>query len=308
MTGGMMTREHDVEVYAIRASDGSVGASIVPELGAVVSSLRFAWRGTHRETLFRHDYFWDRAAERTRGGFPFLFPVCARLERDGVPGLYLYDGHRYEMKIHGFAMRMPWTVVEHTDSSLTVTLGDTEATRSCYPFRFLLTLEFEVKAGVLTIRQTYANTGSVAMPYYAGFHPYFLTPPPGQGKEQVQIRYAMKAMLNYNSRLTDIVGQVPPVPTPLKVTDPVLIERLTAIGEDREVCLEFPDGMTLHTRADGVEDERMFRFVQLYTMVDKPFFCVEPWMAPPNTLNSVTGSRWIGAGQTERGVVTVRVS
>lgn len=304
----MRTRENGFDVYTIRAEDGSVEASIVPELGAVVSSLRFAWRGTMRETLFRHEFFWDRTTERTRGGYPFLFPVCARLERDGVPGLYLYDGRRYELKIHGFSMRMPWTVSEHADSALTVTLRDTDATRACYPFRFEVTLRFEVGAGGLAIRQTYANTGSELMPYYAGFHPYFLTPPPGQGKEQVAIRYAMKAMLNYNSRLTDVVGRAAPVPTPLKVTDPVLIERLTEIGDDREVRLEFPDGMTLHTRADGVEDKGMFRFIQLYTMVDKPFFCVEPWMAAPNTLNTVTGSRWLGPGQAEHGVLNVWIS
>jgi len=304
----MSERKHGIEVCRIEAADGSGEAELVPEWGAIVSSLQLKWRGAPRELLFQHAFFWDRESERTRGGLPFLFPICGRLERDGVAGAYLYDGCRHEMKIHGFSLRMPWTVTGQTASSLTATLRDTEATRASYPFRFEVALQFEVNAGALTIRQTYANTGDVPLPYYAGFHPYYLTPPSGQGKERVRIGYDMAAMYRCNARLTDVVERLPPAPMPAPVTDPLLHERLTAIGSDREIRLEFPDGMTLHARAEGVEDAGMFRFVQLYTMADKPFFCVEPWMAAPNTLNAVTGCRWVKPGEAEHGLLTVWTS
>ena len=63
--------QHGFEVWTVESPDGAVRASIVPEMGAAVSSLRFG----DRELLYQHPFFWDRASERTRGGFPFLFPV-----------------------------------------------------------------------------------------------------------------------------------------------------------------------------------------------------------------------------------------
>lgn len=301
----MIDRKHGFEVHRIQAADGSGEAEIVPELGAIVSSLQFKWRGALREVLFRHPHFWDRGTERTRGGYPFLFPICGRLERDGRAGVYLYRARRREMKIHGFAMRMPWTVKGRTASSLTVSLRDTEATRAVYPFPFEAALQFEIGAGALTIRQMYANTGDEPMPYYAGFHPFYLTPSPGQGKDQVRISYDMTAMYRSNDRLTDVIEPLPPHPVPAAVTDPMLADRLTGIGANRDVRLEFPDGMVLHTLADGVEDAGMFRFVQLYTLADQPFICVEPWMGAPNSLNTAGECRWVRPGEAEHAILRV---
>jgi galactose mutarotase-like enzyme len=296
----MVQKQNGFEVYCIRAADGSAEAEIVPALGAIVSALRLPWNGALRDVLFRHPFFWDPQTERTRGGYPFLFPVCGRLERDGAAGAYLYDGAVYQMKIHGFSMRMPWEVAETAADALTVSLRDTDGTRAQYPFSFQVQLRFVLKTGALTVEQEYANTGKTPLPYYAGFHPYYLTPLPGAGKEQTVLRYAAKGQWRYNERLTDVARREAPPPLPSSVAAPDINERLTEVDPAADVELVFPDGVTLHTLAEGVEDARMFPFVQLYTMTDKPFFCVEPWMAFPNALNAVKGCRWLAPGQRER--------
>ena len=66
-----------------------------------------------------------------------------------------------------------------------------------------------------------------------------------------------------------------------------------------------PDGTTIHMIAEGVEDKDMFPYVQLYTVEDQPFFCVEPWMGFPNALNTVAGSRWLEPGRSEKGVLKI---
>jgi galactose mutarotase-like enzyme len=296
----MTRKQNGFEVCCLRAEDGSAEAEIVPALGAIVSSLKLRWKRALREVLFQHAFFWDPQAERTRGGYPFLFPVCGRLERDGAAGAYLYDGAVYQLKIHGFSMRMPWEVVETTASTLTVRLRDTDATRLQYPFRFEVQLRFALNAGAMTVEQEYVNPGTAALPYYAGFHPYYLTPPPGAGKEQTLLRYVAKGQLRYNDRLTDIAGREAPPPLPCGIAAPEIKERLTEVDSGADVELVFPDGMVLHTLAEGVDDPRMFPYVQLYTMEDKPFFCVEPWMGFPNALNTVKGCRWLAPGQRER--------
>ena len=306
--GALIETEQGFKVYRIRAATGGGEAAIVPELGAVVSSLRLPGPDGLREVLFRHPHFWDPAAVRTRGGIPFLFPVCGRLERNGQSGAYLFDGHVYEMKIHGFAMRGPWEVVKADGASLTVCLADSPASLGQFPFSFRIMLVFRFEGEAFVIDQSYENTGKRAFPYYAGFHPYFLTPEPGAGKEAVMLNYKPCARWLMNERLTDIVGTVAPPAMPCSLTDPAINEILTQVGPDREVVFTYPDGLELHTRADGLDDPAMFPFVQLYTMADRPFYCVEPWMGFPNALNAAAGARWLAAGQTERGRLHVWTS
>lgn len=301
------TNQHGYEVWTIESPDGSTRASFIPEKGGIGSSIVMPGREGPRELLFLHDFFWDRQTERIPGGWPFLFPICGRLERGGQAGTYLYDGHLYCLPSHGFGPRTPWTVAESTADSLTLKLADSEATRAAYPFRFEVTLKYRVAQCVLICEQTYTNRGEVPMPYYAGFHPYLLTPPPGGGKEKVLLDFAPARTFAYNERLTDLAREtaVPQVPAP--VVHPTVNERLTRVAAHKDVRLMMPDGLTVHLAAAGVEDDDLFPYVQLYTMPDKPFFCIEPWMAFPNALNTVSGSRWLRRGQSEHGILRLWV-
>lgn len=301
----MIEMHEGFKVHRIRSASGVSEAAVVPELGAIVSALRLPAPGGAREVLYQHPHFWDPAAERTRGGIPFLFPVCGRLERDGMGGTYLVNGTLRAMKIHGFAMRGPWQVVKANGGALTVALVDSPATRESFPYAFRVELVFRFEGEAFVIDQLYSNPGHEAFPYYAGFHPYYLTADPGPGKDATILDYRPVRRWVYNSRLTDVCRTEAAAEMPRSVSDPTINEALTEVGADREVRLVHPDGLVLHSRADGVEDAGMFPFVQLYTMTDRPFFCAEPWMGFPNALNTVAGARWLAAGQSERGRLTV---
>ncbi len=287
--------------WTINAVDGVTRATFVPELGAIGSSLVLPAPDGPRETLFQHDHFWDPDTDQTRGGSPFLFPICGRLERGGQPEIYLYDAQRYTMKIHGFAHQMSWQVVAHDDpAELAMELSDTEETRKQYPFAFTVRLTFRVEPGVLVCEQQYHNRGDRPLPYYAGFHPYLLTPPPEGGKSGVRVAVSPQRVLAYNPQLTDIVGVKPETPDfPAAITDPAINEQLLQMGKDKKASLLFPDGFEIHLCADSETDADRFPYVQLYTMPDKPFFCIEPWMSFPNALNTVSGVRWLAPRQTD---------
>src|SRR5205814_7659569 len=128
-------------------------------------------------------------------------------------------------------------------------------------------------------------------PYYAGFHPYFLTPEPGVGKQQVILNFHPQRRLRYNQRLTEIVGEQPLFTVPISVANPEIHEQLLQLGEDKEINLSYPGRDIIRMAAQGVEDPDLFSYLQIYTPQDQPFVCVEPWMAPPNALNSATGVR-----------------
>lgn len=364
------TIQNTFDVYTIVSTDGHTRASFVPEKGGVGSSLIMPWTKKHhhdsahtkddhageraasniveRELLFQHPHFWERGNPSLPGGWPFIFPICARIARNGVFGSYYYDGTTYNLPIHGFASAMPWRVKagngnvssqsqsppqqqqqqHHHDDRITLVLEETYDTLRCYPFRFRIELEYRVENNKFICYQTYTNTGDKPLPYYGGFHPYFLTPPPEVAheecehgakqqkismaqrllmlgkKDEVILNYKPTRRFRYNEDLTDLVGTQELFKLPTSITNPIINEQLVELGgEDKTITLAYPDGYILSLRADGVEDANMFRYVQLYTQPTEPFICIEPWMGFPNALNSVYGVRWLQPGQSEHGVL-----
>ncbi len=291
------------ETYTIVSPDGSTQATFVPERGGVGTSFVMPGHQGPRELLFHYKHLWDRNSKEFPGGWPFCFPICGRLERQGQLNAYYYDGHVYELPIHGFAAHKVWEVSEAGKHHLLLVLRDDEQTRSVYPFHFTVELYYEIAHRRLFCRQTYTNHGDRAMPYYAGFHPYFLTPEPGNGKNRVILNYSPRRRFRYNQQLTDLVGEQPLFNLPTPVTNTEIHEQLTQLGEDKEIHLSFPNKDVINMVAEGVEDRDLFPYVQIYTPEDKPFVCLEPWMGFPNALNSVSGARWLAPGQSEHGIL-----
>lgn len=271
-----------IRTFSLASAGGETRADVAPELGGIVSSLRLPGPGgAPRECLFQYPWFWDPGTEELRGGIPPLFPVCGRLLQDGVRGQYRVDGKPFVLPIHGFAMRHPWIVVDaERPDALHLRLADNAATRAIYPFAFQLDLFYTATATGFTSRLAVRNAGDVPMPYYAGFHPYFLTPPPGAGKEQTRFDARPLARHLYNPTKTDLVASAPVPALPMSVADVDVNELLLETGDRGETRLLWPDGFTLVQTASP-----SLRFRQFYTLPDHPFFCDEPWMAPPGTLH-----------------------
>lgn len=290
--------DHGYTAYTIVSDDGQCSATFIPERGGVGSSIVMQGSQGPRELLFLAQNFWEPDHRGFAGGWPFCFPICGRLERQGESGLYLYDGQLYELPIHGFASQLPWSI--DSDSSnerqLSLLLQANEDTQNQYPFNFEIALRYTISHNELLCSQTYRNAGNHPMPFYAGFHPYFLTPPVNQGKEKVILNYHPIRRFRYNENLTDLIGEGKLFDLPSAITNPALNEQLTQLGTNHHLQLRFPDGDVLHLHADGIEDPNLFNYVQLYTDPLQAFFCLEPWMAFPNALNSVWGVKWLKAG------------
>jgi galactose mutarotase-like enzyme len=296
-------------VCTISSPDGHTRASFVPAFGGIGSSLILPAPGGPRELLFLHDWFWEAAYCKTRGGWPFLFPICGRLERGGEQDAYLFNGAVRKLPIHGFSLRVPWTVQDTGRvDELVLRLADSEATRELYPFAFEVTVTYRAENGALVCEQSYTNRGPTVMPYYAGFHPYFLTPPPGPGKDAATVDFKPTRRYLYNPQLTDVVASREPPRPPLSITDASIHEALCGVGADAEARLRLADGLTIHLKPEGVEDKSMFPYLQLYTMAEKPFYCIEPWMGHPNGLNTVAVARLLPPGHTERAVLRLWTS
>ena len=147
----------------VRIGNDHLSATINP-FGAELSSLKDA---DGRELMTNADpAFWT-------GRAPLLFPVIG-VTRDGIR----LNGQHYPMAKHGFARHSTFELVTHEATRAVFSLGDSEETRTSYPFTFRLEVEFRLEEATLTVEVRILNRGEVPMPASFGFHPAFAWPLP----------------------------------------------------------------------------------------------------------------------------------
>ncbi|NCC53225.1 MAG: aldose epimerase, partial [Spartobacteria bacterium] len=215
-----------------------------------------------------------------------------------------YNNQLYKLPIHGFASRMPWEAKDQGDTLL-LTLRDTPETRAVYPFAFAVTLAYQVTRNTFICKQTYANTGDRAMPYYAGFHPYFLTPPPGAPKGGVELSMQPLRQISYNRDYTEVKAVTDPRSFPVGINDPHLNENGFYGPDAARGSLRFPDATELFIAENPLNAKPLFPYMHVYTKPKEPFFCIEPWMGLPNGLNTIDGCRWLPPGEKESAEIHV---
>jgi galactose mutarotase-like enzyme len=141
---------------------GEVRAEIVPERGALVTSLRVAGR----ELLYLDRATLDDPSKNVRGGIPLLFPFAGKL----AGGVLALTGTT--MKQHGFARDRAWQVTEQRDTDARMTLAADDATRALYPYDFTAHHRALLLPRGLQLELTLI-AGAAALPVSPGWHPYF---------------------------------------------------------------------------------------------------------------------------------------
>ncbi|HEX7667016.1 MAG TPA: galactose mutarotase [Polyangiaceae bacterium] len=221
----------------------------------------------------RHLWYLDEAtlrdpAQSVRGGNPVLFPSPGKLEGDQ----YEWQGKKGKLKQHGFGRLLPWTLVSQSggdDARVTLRLESNDETRKNYPWDFRADYTYILTPEKLRIEMAITNTGSEAMPFGAGFHPYFMVKRNEKGHAKIETN-ATQAFDN----VTKETGPLGPID----------------LGGD-EVDLHFVDHTgpcTLRVGETGAvvrASEDFVRFV-VWTQPGKDFVCVEPWTSPGNALNT----------------------
>jgi galactose mutarotase-like enzyme len=252
---------------------------VVPGRGAIVS--RFDVGGA--PILYLDRATLEDPTKNVRGGVPFLFPTAGRL-----------DGDRYrgrELKQHGFARNLPFTVVARDARSVTLALAASDETRARFPFELRVELTIAVAGRELRIDQRYQNLGDEPMPLHAGFHPYFYVPDADKARVTVETR-ATRAFDNVRKEEVPFSG--------FDFTQPEVDLHLRDHGAPRS-ALRRPGAPT-------VEIEASAEFAQwvVWAVAGKDFVCVEPWTAPGNALNSGVGLLWIAPRAERRLWVSIR--
>ncbi|WP_424768679.1 aldose epimerase [Paenibacillus sp. sgz302251] len=258
---------------------------VCPERGGIVIGCQL-----HGLELFYLDKStFEHPTANIRGGNPILFPICGQLEDQA----YEWNGKTYPMANHGVARTAVWEVVgtkSDGEASVTIRLQSNEQTLQSYPFAFELLFTYALKDGQLHTRQQYRNLSeSETMPFYAGFHPYFAI---DSGK---QIPYETDATryLDYNDNAEK--------PFHGEVDLEGLVESVTLLDTKKsEISFPVLQGARVRMTYDAI-----FKYMVLWSVQDRPFVCVEPWMAMTGELNRQEELVMLGAGEVLHANLTI---
>ena len=103
---------------------------------------------------------------------PVLFPYYSMLE----DGKYELDGKEYFLGQHGFARRALFEIEEKGTDYVVLTLEENDYTLSVYPFRFKLTVKYELAGSKIILSYKVENRDNRPLPFNIGFHPAFNCP------------------------------------------------------------------------------------------------------------------------------------
>ncbi|OAB57880.1 aldose epimerase [Phormidium willei BDU 130791] len=258
--------------YILSDESAQAQLEIVPERGGLVTH----WRVGDREILYFDAERFANPEQSVRGGIPILFPICGNLPDN----TYTYNGKSYTLKQHGFARDFPWTVGESkTDrhASLTLELASSPQTRAVYPFDFHLAFTYRLQGNSLEIIQRYTNpSDDQILPFSCGLHPYFNVP----DKSQLRVNLPSKQYWDQlDGTLHDFDNQ-------FNFDREEIDVAFTQLNSHTASVYDRKRGLTLN-----LEYSTPFSTLVFWAVQGKDYYCLEPWSAPRNALN--TGDRLI---------------
>ncbi len=273
-------------VYILTDTDSQSALTIYPDRGGIATS----WKVSDRELMYLDADRFNDPSLSVRGGFPILFPICGNLPDNAytIPqgGGSANDGKQYALKQHGFARDMPWQVTHQsttTEASLTVTLESTEATRQVYPFDFSVSFTYRLRGGQLVIEQNYTNKSATPMPFSSGLHPYFLA----LDKEQLTFQIAADS---YQEKQT---GEIHPFAGKFDFSQAEIDAAFTNVSSKIATATDAQQQLTI-----SMTTSPQYRTVVFWTVRGKDFYCLEPWTAPRNSLNTGVDLLHVAPGET----------
>jgi len=261
-------RGDGLETLVLRDTTANDTLVLAPSRGGLATRLVLAGR----DTFYLDEGTLHDTTKNVRGGNPVLFPQPGKLEDDR----YEWGGVIYPLKQHGFARNEPWKVTRTSTrdrAEATLTLVSNERTRAVYPWDFHADYTYWVEGNRFGVDMRIACTsaGGEAMPFGAGFHPYFLVP------------QATKAKLSLGTPARfafDNVAKVR-VPVSLDLERDEVDLHLEDHGEG-PFTLSGPDGTLTLTASPPMN------LWVIWTVRGKDYVCVEPWTSPGNALRTRT--------------------
>lgn len=280
------TEQRQYKTYCLSNQTNQAYLEVVPERGGIITS----WRVQGQELLYLDAERFANPELTVRGGIPILFPICGNLPNN----TYNHNGQTYTLKQHGFARDLPWEVSDQVTQdgvSITLVLNSNAQTLAVYPFKFQVAFTYQLQGDTLAIHQRFTNQSDESMPFSVGLHPYFVT----ADKSQLQFDIPAAELLDQRSQAIE------------SFSNQFDFERDEIDVAFRELSRR---SATVSDRSQGVQItlayESPYSTVVFWTVKGKEFYCLEPWTAGRNALN--TGDRLTHLAPSSSLETTVRLT
>ncbi len=271
---------------ALRLAAGDWSASLAPDDGAGMTALRFAGR----DILVP-------APEGARLGGPFgafwMIPWANRLD-GGRLGEHRLPINRLQegTAIHGLSRDRPWLVeAQAPDRALLAQQVDAA------PYRYEALLAVMLDPAGLALNLTVTNRGETAMPFGAGWHPWFVRP------AGTRLSFRATHRCTHDSRCLPIAAEPA---SGLDGGEEAFLGLDTHFpGWNGAATIAWP-GLALRIAATGALGTNL----QVFAPRDRAVLCVEPSSHLPDVVNrpgmtALGPMRVLAAGETLAGRITL---
>ncbi len=291
----------------------SVGQSTflaLPEKGARLMN----WNITLGDGTVRDVLYWPEAADfadfpRVRGGNPILFPFNARVfDRGDIHFWRAADDVRRPMPMHGLARQGDFAVTHLDARGFTAQFVPGDEARACYPYDYEFTVTYRFEPMGLSCEFALMNLGREPLPWSAGHHFYF-TVPWSEGARRGDYLIRIPAAKCWRQDATGALVAGPVLKPQESLANPALIDALhTGLRSSEVVFGEKgrPDDVVVQLGTAKVPPPHA-TFVTWTFADDSPYYCVEPWMGPPNAPEHKVGLHYVAPRETQRFTVSVHV-
>lgn len=282
----------------------------LPEKGARLMN----WNISLGDGSVRDVIYWPENADfadiaRVRGGNPILFPFNGRcFDRGEIFHWRAADGVRRPMPLHGIARQGQFEVTRLDARGFSARFLPGEEARQCYPFNYELIVSYRFEPLGLSCELAVTNLGAEPLPWSAGHHFYFTLPwSAGTTRNDYMIRLPATRRFRHDPSGALVPGPalqaeesfgnaaiVDTIHGGLRGPEAVFGEK----GRPGDVVVRL--GTEKTPPPDAV-------FVTWTLAPESPFFCVEPWMGPPNAPENQAGIRHVAKGETQKFVVSVNL-
>ena len=282
----------------------------LPELGARLMN----WNITLGDGTVRDVLYWPEIATlddfaKVRGGNPILFPFTGRSFDRGDIHFWRDDaGVRRPMPLHGLARQGQFQVVRADDRGFIARFVPGDEARACYPFEYDFTVTYRFEPLGFACEFSFENLGREPLPWCAGHHFYFTGPwSEGSKRADYMIRIPAERRLRQ-----DAAGKLVPGPVLREeesLGQPGLIDTFHASLRGSQAAFGEkgrPGDVIVQLGTERVPPQDSI-FVTWTLADDSPFYCVEPWMGPPNAMENKVGLQTIPPGKSARFAVSVRL-
>ena len=281
-----------------------------PEHGARLMN----WNVTLGDGSVRDVIYWPENADfehfaKVRGGNPILFPFAGRTFDQGEINFWRDpNGVRRPMPMHGFTRQGRFELIRSDARGFAATfLPDAEA-KAAYPFDYELTVTYRFDAVSLACEMALRNQGSEPIPWSPGHHFYF-TLPWAEGTQRSDYLIRIPAGIRSRQTATGELKVQPAGPAEENLANPDLIDLQFRELRSNEVVFGEqgrPGDIVVRNGTDKLPAPDT-TFITWSESDTAPFYCVEPWMGPPNAPATKVGLQWVKPGATGLFSVSVAV-